>query len=202
MTPDPVEEDRARWIELGWEQPDAMACFMSINRAQKQLVDRVHVALRPHGVTIIENSCLLCLAMADGHRQPLSRIAERLLIGAGRCNYIINSLEERGLVRREPHPSDGRVTLAVATRAGLRLVAAANRDLADIRFGLEDVDADTITDLITALAAIREPCDRRPSDGDGASGDTGPQSPESAGQPASRRPRTDRGARTRGSEPS
>ena len=102
---------------------------------QKQLVDRVHAALRPHGVTIIENSCLINLAMSDEHRQPLSRIAERLLIGPGRCNYVINSLEERGLVRREPHPSDRRITLAVATDAGLRLVEAANRDLAAIRSG-------------------------------------------------------------------
>jgi DNA-binding MarR family transcriptional regulator len=156
VTRDPVDEDRARWIELGWEQPDAMACFMSINRAQKQLVDRVHAALRPHGVTIIENSCLLNLAMAEGHRQPLGRIAERLLIGAGRCNYIINSLEERGLVRREPHPSDGRVTLAVVTKAGLQLVAAANRDLAAISFGLGDADAETIEAVITALRGIRD----------------------------------------------
>jgi DNA-binding MarR family transcriptional regulator len=156
VTPDPVEEDRARWVELGWDQPDAMACFMSINRAQKQLVDRVHATLRPHGVTIIENSCLINLAMAEGHRQPLGRVAERLLIGAGRCNYIINSLEERGLVRREPHPSDGRVTLAVATEAGLRLVEATNRDLAAIRFGLGDVDGTTIGEIIAALATIRD----------------------------------------------
>ncbi len=133
-----------------------MACFMSINRTQKQLVDRVHAALRPHGVTIIENSCLICLAMADGHRAPMSRIAERLLIGAGRCNYLINSLEERGLVRRVPHPSDGRVTLAVATDAGLELVAAANRDLAAIRFGLDEVDPATIHDVIAVLGGIRD----------------------------------------------
>ena len=143
-------------MALGWEEADAMACFMSINRAQKQLVDRVHAVLRPHGVTIIENSCLINLAMSEGHRQPLSRIAERLLIGPGRCNYIINSLEERGLLRREPHPSDGRVTLAVATKAGLRLVAAANRDLAAIRFGLGDADASTITAVIDVLARIRD----------------------------------------------
>jgi DNA-binding MarR family transcriptional regulator len=154
--PDPVEEDRARWIALGWEHADAMACFMSINRAQKELVDRVHAALRPHGVSIIENSCLINLAMAPDHRQPLSRIAERLLIGAGRCNYVINSLEERSLVRREPHPSDGRVTLAIATAEGLRLAAAANRDLAAIRFGLGDVDPAAITAATAALANLRD----------------------------------------------
>ncbi len=153
---DPVAEDRARWIALGWGEPDAMACFMSINRAQKQLIDRVHAALRPHGVTIIENSCLINLAMSDDHRQPLSRIAERLLIGAGRCNYVINSLEERGLVRREPHPSDRRITLAVATEAGLRLVEAANRDLASIRFGLGDVDGATLDAIVTVLANVRD----------------------------------------------
>jgi DNA-binding MarR family transcriptional regulator len=153
---DPVAEDRARWIELGWEQADAMACFMSINRTQKQLIDRVHAALRPHGVTIIENSCLISLAMADDHRQPLSRIAERLLIGAGRCNYIINSLEERGLLRRQPHPSDGRVTLAVATAAGLKLVSAANRDLAAIRFGLDGVEDTTLTEVIRVLGDVRD----------------------------------------------
>lgn len=133
-----------------------MACFMSINRAQKQLIDRVHAVLRPYGVSLIENSCLICLAMSEGHRQPLSRIAERLLIGPGRCNYLINNLEERGLVRREPHPSDGRVTLAVATEAGLELVERANRDLAKERFGLDGVDAATIKAVIDALAQIRD----------------------------------------------
>jgi DNA-binding MarR family transcriptional regulator len=154
--PDPVAEDRARWIALGWGEADAMACFMSINRAQKQLIDRVHAALRPHGVTIIENSCLINLAMSKDHRQPLSRIAERLLIGPGRCNSVINSLEERGLVRREPHPSDRRITLAVATDAGLRLVEDANRDLARIRFGLGDLDGERIESIITALAHVRD----------------------------------------------
>jgi DNA-binding MarR family transcriptional regulator len=38
---------------------------------------------------------------------------------------ILNRLEQRGLVRREPDPTDGRFTNAILTDQGLQTIAAA-----------------------------------------------------------------------------
>jgi len=44
--------------------------------------------------------------------------ARRMLTPSG-ITRVVNRLEEQGLVRRDPDPSDGRASLAVLTRDGL-----------------------------------------------------------------------------------
>jgi DNA-binding MarR family transcriptional regulator len=151
---DPVREDHERWVELGWDQPDGMTAFMSVLRAHKLLVDRAHEALNPIGLSITDHACLLFLAMSEGQQAPMSRVADRLLIGAGRCNYVINNLESRGLVRKERHPSDGRTTLAVLTDLGLECAIAGNKTMAEFRYGFADLSPDELVHLTDCLSMI------------------------------------------------
>ncbi|MFT3853433.1 MAG: MarR family transcriptional regulator [Ilumatobacteraceae bacterium] len=152
MSIDPIEDSYERWIALGWPGPDEMAAFMSVLRIHKLLVDRAHEVLAPSRLSIIEHACLVYLAMSEEERQPLSKIAERVMIGPGRCNYMINKLEAAGYLRREPHPSDGRTTLAVLTDEGRELVLAGLTRLAAIRNGFGDVGNQDLH-LLRELAA-------------------------------------------------
>jgi MarR family transcriptional regulator, organic hydroperoxide resistance regulator len=53
------------------------------------------------------------LAVVEGAGEPLepSVIAERLVVTTGSMTSLLDNLENRGLVRRRPHPSDRRKLL-------------------------------------------------------------------------------------------
>lgn len=153
---DVVANDRDRWSQVGWEDAQSMAAFMSVMRAHQVLVDAVHEVLRPHQLSLTDYAALVFLALTEDRRQPLGKIAERLMIGAGRCSYVIDRLEGDGLVERRRHPSDGRTTLAVLTKKGMRRVTSANADLAAARFGFAEAPDDTLVRLVADLKIVRE----------------------------------------------
>ena len=64
------------------------------------------------------------LAIVDGAGQPLepSVIAERLLVTTGSMTSLLDNLEKRGLVRRQPHPEDRRKLLIEITPAAQAIV--------------------------------------------------------------------------------
>jgi DNA-binding MarR family transcriptional regulator len=70
----------------------------------------------------------------------LSSLADVTNASLSRLSRVVDRLEERGLVRREPDRSDGRFTNAILTEAGFRvLAAAAPRHVAHVRSLVVDV---------------------------------------------------------------
>lgn len=76
---------------------------------------------RPHGLS---NAAAQTLAIIEGAGEPLapSIIAGRLMITTGSMTSLLDTLERRGLVRRQPHPSDRRQLLVSLTDEGQALV--------------------------------------------------------------------------------
>lgn len=64
------------------------------------------------------------LATIEGAGQPLepSVIAERLLVTTGSMTSLLDTLEKRGLIRRQPHPQDRRKLLIDITPAAQEIV--------------------------------------------------------------------------------
>ena len=64
------------------------------------------------------------LAIVEGAGQPLepSVIAERLLVTTGSMTSLLDTLEKRGLIRRQPHPQDRRKLLIDITPAAQAIV--------------------------------------------------------------------------------
>jgi DNA-binding MarR family transcriptional regulator len=60
---------------------------------------------------------------------PLGRLRVRLQVAPGAVTNAIDRLEYDGLVRREAHPTDGRVAIATVTRSGRALGMKAARVL-------------------------------------------------------------------------
>jgi DNA-binding MarR family transcriptional regulator len=153
MTQDPIDDSFQRWTELGWPGAHEMAAFMSVLRVHKLLVDRVREVLATSHLSITEHASLVYLAMSDDERQPLGKIAKRVMIGPGRCNYMINKLEANGFVRREPHPYDGRTTLAVLTDTGREVANEGVVRVAEIRHGFGAATAEQL-DALRQLADV------------------------------------------------
>jgi DNA-binding MarR family transcriptional regulator len=52
---------------------------------------------------------------------PMGKIAEILCLDASTVTWVVDSLEEKGLVERRNHPTDRRVRLVALTDEGLRI---------------------------------------------------------------------------------
>ena len=53
---------------------------------------------------------------------PLGEVQRRILVSSGGVTYVADSLESRGLVRREPSDSDRRIRIAALTDQGRELI--------------------------------------------------------------------------------
>jgi DNA-binding MarR family transcriptional regulator len=94
----------------------------------------VRMCEREFGITRREWRVLSCLADVEGVQS--SELAVRAMLDRARTSRAITSLADKGLVRREPKPSDRREVHVYLTDAGRRLydavfprIAAIQREL-------------------------------------------------------------------------
>lgn len=93
-------------------------------------------ALKPLGLTHVQFVLLASLAYLDADGPVTQkRLADHAACDAMMTSQVLRALEEQGLVRREPHPTDRRARALVVTDAGreladraVRVVEAADRE--------------------------------------------------------------------------
>lgn len=81
--------------------------------------------LRDAGITHFEYVALMALAVAPERTMRMTELAARTNATLPRLSHVARRLEERGLIRRFPCPTDRRATNATVTEAGLQLIADA-----------------------------------------------------------------------------
>jgi DNA-binding MarR family transcriptional regulator len=153
---DPIEEARAQW-SARWtpDVSDAMAATTSIMRAQQVVLAAVDGALRPFGLTFARYEGLVLLLFSRRGVLPLGKMGQRLMIHPTSVTNIIDRLEQQGLVRRIPHPTDGRTTLAEITDEGRRLAKRATTAVNAVTFGLDSLSSDDREQLIRIIRKLR-----------------------------------------------
>ncbi len=154
---DVVEASRQVWLRH-WnpEAASGMAVFTAVLRSYQLLADEVNRVMRRHNLTFARYEVLTWLATDPESSVTLSWISKTLRIPPATVTNIIDWLENDKLVRREPHPSDARTTLAVITSRGRKVVQSATDDLnATVyeRIGLSEEQRHQLTDLLAALRA-------------------------------------------------
>jgi DNA-binding MarR family transcriptional regulator len=153
---DPVEEARRLWGEHGWgSAADGMAAVTSLMRAQAIVLARVEAVLRPLGLTFARYEVLMLLLFSRRGSLPLGRIGERLQVHPASVTNAIDRLEATGLVRREPHPSDRRATLAMLTDPGRELATKATEALNGSVFAAPGLSSEQVGTLVDVLASMR-----------------------------------------------
>lgn len=116
---DPIEEARRQWAAHGWEDAaDGMAAVTSVMRAQQIMQARVDEVLRPLGLTFSRYELLMLLHFSRTGALPVTKASHRLQVHPTSVTNAVDRLEAAGLVRRAPHPTDGRGTLVELTAAG------------------------------------------------------------------------------------
>jgi DNA-binding MarR family transcriptional regulator len=86
---------------------------------------------------------------------PLGKIGQRLQVHPASVTNVIDRLEADGLVRRRPHPTDQRTTLAAITAKGRRLAANATDVLNADVFADVGPSHDQLVELFDALTDLR-----------------------------------------------
>lgn len=94
-----------------------------VARLERAVRAAVNERVRPHGLTTLQYTTLSVLG-ARG--QPLSnaQLARRAYMTPQSMIEVIDALERKGLIRRDPHPSHRRVFPATVTAKGLRVLKA------------------------------------------------------------------------------
>jgi DNA-binding MarR family transcriptional regulator len=147
---DPIAEARAHWDDR-WAGAAPMAAATSIMRAQQIVLAGVDEALRPYDLTFARYEALVLLTFSRKGSLPLGKMGERLMVHPTSVTNIVDRLEDQGLVRREPHPTDRRTTLCEITDEGRKLCAEATDVVVGIDIGirgLTDREADQLTRLL------------------------------------------------------
>ena len=80
-----------------------------------------------HGLTLSDFDVLAQLFHAEGHRLRRIDLARQVLLSASGITRLLDGLERTGWVEKDSCASDGRVTYAVLTQAGLRKLTAVRR---------------------------------------------------------------------------
>jgi DNA-binding MarR family transcriptional regulator len=127
---DHVDGILAQWTR---ERPDVdlsgMAVIGRISRLERRIRPLLEVVYSQHGLESWEFDVLATLRRSGSpFRLTAGQLLESTMITSGAMTNRITRLEQRGLVRREPDPTDGRVVQVVLTAAGREVVDAAVTD--------------------------------------------------------------------------
>jgi DNA-binding MarR family transcriptional regulator len=154
---DPIAEATRQWRARGWESAaGGMAAVTSVVRVQQIMMARVEEVLRPHDLTFARYELLMLLMFSRAGSMPLSRIGKRLQVHPASVTNAVDRCEARGLVRRVPHPTDRRTTLAELTDAGRELALKATESMNREVFaetGLSQEDADSLIGILGRFRA-------------------------------------------------
>lgn len=107
-----TEQESVAWVALA----DLMLRLPAVLDAQ---------LLRDSRITLFDYLVLSNLSMHPERMSRLSDLAKITSSSLSRLSNVVKRLEQRGLLRREPDPDNGRYTNAILTEAGWDLVVAA-----------------------------------------------------------------------------
>ncbi len=154
---DPILEARRQWEDHGWVgAAPGMAAITSIIRAQQIYMARVDAVLRPFELSFARYELLMVLLFSRRGSLPLNKIGARLQVHPTSVTNAVDRLEKQGLIRRVPHPTDGRTTLAEITPSGRRVARKATDALNEEVFTVPGLSDGEVASLLSILARLRE----------------------------------------------
>ena len=142
--------------ELQADSPDqerALKLLVVLSRASAAVQAHLQASVAEFDLTLMEFGILEALY----HRGDmlLGELQRKILVSSGGVTYLVDRLEQRGLVKRQPCPDDRRARYAALTPEGKRLMARIFPDHAQAveraMSGLTRADRDRAATLLKAL---------------------------------------------------
>src|SRR4051812_42197519 len=118
--------DTSPVAEPRWLDADEQKAWRARLYSPLWLQDRLARELpRETGISHAYYEILVALSETEGRMMRMSELADRCLSSRSRLSHAVSRLEERGWVRRQVCPDDGRGQLAVLTDEGFAALEAA-----------------------------------------------------------------------------
>lgn len=153
---DPVAEAQRQWVEHGWaDAAEGMAAVTSVMRAQQIMQARVDEVLKPLGLSFARYELLMLLHFSRSGALPVTKASARLQVHPTSVTSAVDRLEAAALVRRTPHPTDGRAVLVEITDAGRARALAATEELNERVFARPGLSARRTATLLSVLEDLR-----------------------------------------------
>jgi DNA-binding MarR family transcriptional regulator len=152
---DPIEEAARQW-SLRWGETPRMRAVTSLMRVHQLVLTELDERLRPLGLTFARYEVLVLLSFSRRGALPLGKIGERLQVHATSVTPLVRRLESAELIRRVPHPEDGRAVLAAITAKGRAVMEEATQLIVDAQFALSALPEEECDQLTALLRAPRK----------------------------------------------
>lgn len=153
--PDPDGEPRRDGLATEFGSADESPGLM-LWRATNRWQAAQRAALRPHGLTHVQFVLLASLSWLDTDRPVTQKhLADHAETDVMMTSQVLRTLEVRGLVRRAPHPDDGRARALTATDEGRELAnraVAAAEECDRVFFSTLGSDRSALVGLLRRLA--------------------------------------------------
>ncbi|MEM6785529.1 MAG: MarR family transcriptional regulator, partial [Bacteroidota bacterium] len=120
----PGSPSRVRPQDPRPRQPLSIRAWLAVIRTYQTCTRLLTERLRTLDLTVAQHETLAHLLVEDHVSQQT--LAARLLVTKGNLTGLLNRLAERGLIERQPDPSDRRVNRIVLTAAGRALATEAD----------------------------------------------------------------------------
>lgn len=136
---------------------EAVQTWESLFRAQVAVVRRLREHFKDAEVTLGEYDVLYNLTLFPGKRMRLHVLNENIVLTQPSLSRLVERMEAKRLVRREPDPQDGRGTVVVLTEQGLAVQRRVGRAHAGHieRYMAAGLDADDLAMLRTLCEKLR-----------------------------------------------
>ena len=136
-----TESDKTGGDHPRWLTADELDSWLSVVRLMTWLPWAIDQQLqRDFKLAMVEYQVLAMLSESPRRTMRMSSLAGVTNASLSRLSRVVKRLEDRGLVRRQPDPTDGRFTNAILTDDGLRtIVDAAPAHVAHVRSLVIDV---------------------------------------------------------------
>ena len=131
----------------------ALRLWIRLARAFRAIEEAAARDVARHGLTLAEFGMLEAIHHLGP--MPLGEIQRKILVSSGGVTYVADSLEKRGLIRRDTSDSDRRVRIAVLTEQGEELIQSIfpehGRMLEETMSGLDPDEQEEAASLIRRL---------------------------------------------------
>jgi DNA-binding MarR family transcriptional regulator len=108
--------------------PQEFAAWRGLLRLRETVTRAIDARLRTdHGLSLDDYGILITLVGQPDYRQRMSQLGEQRLLTPSGITRAVTRLEDRGLLRRDQDPADGRAYFATLTPEGVRQLRDAQR---------------------------------------------------------------------------
>jgi DNA-binding MarR family transcriptional regulator len=97
------------------------------------------------------------MVLQPGELRPMGSLAEAMGCDASTCTWLVDRLEERGLVERRPSTKDRRVKAVVLTPSGLEMKESVHERMYEPPPELIELDRVSLEKLRSALRKLPRP---------------------------------------------